>query len=106
VCLGTFGSTVCSNGSNALSWPVNSAATVTQNFVAQGTSNGATLDLTTGSTWTVSSTAASSITCTNSSVSPETCTVTQGMTAGSYVDAITVTYGTSPAATVTANVTN
>jgi len=106
VCLGTFGSTVCSNGANPLPWPVNAQATVTQNFIAQGTSNGVPLDLTAAATWTVSTAAATSITCTNAGVTPETCTVTQGMTAGAYVDAITVTYGTSSAATVTATVTN
>jgi hypothetical protein len=106
VCLGTFGSTVCSNGSNPLAWPVNAQTSVPQNFVAQGTTNGTTLDLTTASTWTVSTAAATSITCINTGVTPETCTAAQGMTAGTYVNAITVTYGTSSAATVTATVTN
>ena len=105
VCMGTFGATTsCSSGSTPLTWNVNAAnSTTNQSFIAQGTSNDTTLDFTTASTWTVSSSAGSSITCT-SSASPATCTVAQNTAANTY--AITVTYGTSSSATVNAVVTN
>jgi hypothetical protein len=93
VCMGTFGATTsCSNGSSPLVWNVNvTSASVNQTFVSQGTANGAPLDFTTASTWTVESSISSSITCATSA-SPASCTVAQGATAGTYT--ITVTYGT------------
>jgi hypothetical protein len=85
-------------------WNPNAAGTVTQPFVAQGTSNGTTFDLTTAATWTVAPTpAAGSITCTNNGGSPETCTVEANTTAGPYT--ITVTYGANPTLTATVSVT-
>jgi hypothetical protein len=106
VCLGTFGSTSCSSGSTALTWNPNALGTVNQSFVAQGTSGGTLLDLTTGSTWTIAPTpAAGSITCSNSGVTPETCTVDAGTTASPPTYVITVTYGTNPVLTATVNVT-
>jgi hypothetical protein len=80
---------------------------IPQDFVAQGKSSGTTYDLTTSATWTVSPTPAQgSIQCTNSGVSPETCTAQQNTTAGPYT--ITVTYGSGSStetATITINVT-
>jgi trimeric autotransporter adhesin len=96
VCLGTFGSTSCSNGSTPLTWPVNVTLNqVNGTFVAQGVSSGKTLDLTTASTWTVESSISSSISC-DSSVTPASCTVAEGTTANTYV--ITVTYGSGTSA--------
>jgi hypothetical protein len=95
VCMGTFGATTtCSSGSSPLTWNAPASnSTPTQTFIAQGVSSGTTLDLTTGSTWTVVSqpTDGDTISCTNSGVSPETCTVTEGATAGTYP--VTITYG-------------
>jgi Bacterial Ig-like domain (group 2) len=104
VCEGTFGDTTsCSSGS-VFTWNVNAMNEVTQNFIAEGISNGTTYDLTTTSTWTVESTPTSgSLTCDNSS-SPAVCTVEQGTTAGTYP--ILVTYGTGATVTVNAVVTN
>jgi hypothetical protein len=91
VCEGTFGATTaCSSGSTPLTW--NAQLGQMENFIAQGSSNGQTVDLTVASTWTVPSTA-TGITCTNGSVSPETCTVDNTATAGTYP--VTVTYGTN-----------
>jgi hypothetical protein len=103
VCLGTFGSTTCSNGATALSWnPDVTNTEQSQPFIAQGLNNGAELDLTTNSTWTITTSPASgTISCTNDS-SPAVCTVTQGATAGTYV--ITVTYGTNLSATINVTV--
>ena len=84
-------------------WNANAASLVTQDFVAQGTSNGTTFDLTTAATWTVAPTpGAGSITCT-SSASPAVCTVDQNTTAGTYT--ITVSYGANPTLTATVNLT-
>jgi hypothetical protein len=93
VCMGTSGATTsCSSGSSPLVWDANVTSTsVNQSFISQGTANGALLDFTTASTWTVESSISSSITCTTSA-SPASCTVAQGTTAGTYT--ITVTYGT------------
>jgi hypothetical protein len=105
VCMGIFGSTTtCSNGSSPLVWNVDALSGSTiQTFVAQGTANGTLDDFTTSSTWTVESSISSSITCTNSGVTPETCTVAQNTTQGTYT--ITVTYGTgSSASSATINV--
>jgi hypothetical protein len=104
VCLGSFGSTTCSNGATPLPWNPNVTQTqVQQNFITQGLNNGTELDLTTASTWTITTSPTSgTISCTNAS-SPAVCTVTQGATAGSYV--ITVTYGTSQTATINVTVT-
>jgi len=85
-------------------WNPNAAGAVTQAFVAQGTSNGTTFDLTTAATWTVAPTPITgSITCTNNGASPELCLVVQNTTAGTYT--ITVTYGANPTLTATVNVT-
>jgi uncharacterized protein YjdB len=94
VCEGTFGAT--SNCGAAITW--DATIDVSQNFVAQGTSNGTTVDLTTSATWTVPSTAPD-IQCSNSGVSPESCTAETGATNA----AVTVTYGTTPL-TATINV--
>jgi len=104
VCLGSFGSTTCSSGATALPWgPDVTNNEVQQNFIAQGLNNGTELDLTTNSTWTITTSPTSgTISCTNTST-PAVCTVTQGATAGSYV--ITVTYGTSQTATINVTVT-
>ncbi len=88
-------------------WSADATNTVNQPFVAQGDSGGTTYDLTTAASWTVAPTPTTgSITCTNSGVSPETCTVESGTTAspaGSpYV--VTVTYGANPTLTATVNV--
>jgi hypothetical protein len=107
VCMGTFGATTtCSNGSSPLVWNVNASTLQNQSFVAQGVSNGTTLDFTTASTWTVSSAAGTSISCA-SNTSPASCTVDQATTMGTYP--ITVTYGSGAAmvsATINAVVIN
>jgi len=91
VCEGTFGATTsCSSGSTPLTW--NATAGQTGTFIAQGSSNGQTVDLTAASTWTVPSTV-TTISCTNSGTSPETCTVDSSATAGTT--AVTVTYGSN-----------
>jgi hypothetical protein len=91
VCEGTFGATTsCSSGSTPLTW--NATAGQTGTFIAQGSSNGKTVDLTAASTWTVPSTV-TTISCTNSGTSPETCTVDSSATAGTT--AVTVTYGSN-----------
>ncbi len=108
VCMGTFGATTsCSSGSSPLIWNVDALnGEIIQNFVAQGTSSATTLDFTTASTWTVVTqpTTTGTISCTNSGVTPETCSVTQGATAGTYT--VTVTYGTTNTATLSVVVTN
>jgi hypothetical protein len=104
VCEGTFGATTtCSNGSSALVWnAIASTGTPNQSFIAQGTANGSLDDFTAASTWTVvTQPATGTISCTNSGVSPETCSVTQGATPGTY--SITVTYG-SGSSTATATI--
>lgn len=94
VCEGTFGATTtCSSGSTPVTWDANAASTVTQDFVAQGSSSGTEYDLTTSATWTVVG-APSDVTCDNSS-SPAVCTVQEGTTASTYT--VTVTYGTQTA---------
>jgi hypothetical protein len=101
VCMGTFGATTsCSSGSSPLVWNANAAtSTPSQSFIAQGNSSGTTDDLTTGSTWTVvTQPATGTVSCTNNNASPETCSVTQAATPGTY--AVTVTYGTSSSATI------
>jgi hypothetical protein len=100
LCTGTFGSTTCGN---PLVWNADASnSTPTQTFVAQATNPSApppTLDLTVASTWTVVTTPAQgAISCTNSGISPETCTVDQGTTPGTYP--VTVTYGTTDSATL------
>jgi hypothetical protein len=92
VCEGTFGATTtCSSGSTPLTW--NATPGTQENFIAQGSSNGQTVDLTVASTWTVPS-SATGIECTNSSVSPETCTVdSTGETTGTT--SVIVTYGSN-----------
>ena len=101
VCEGTFGATTsCSTAGAPLTWTT--AGGETQTFIAQGTSNGTLYDLTADSTWTVGSTGSSTISCTNSGTSPETCTVSSTPTVGTYP--VTVTYGTSGIA-ATLNIT-
>jgi hypothetical protein len=97
LCTGTFGSTTCGN---PLTWNAAAAnSTPTQTFVAQGTSGATTYDFTAASTWTVVTTPSSgSISCTNGGASPETCTVDQSTTPGTYP--VTVTYGTTDSATL------
>ncbi len=103
LCTPTFGSTTCGN---PLVWNANAGGTVTQTFIAQGTSGATIYDFTTASTWTVVSqpTNGITITCSNSGVSPETCQVNQGASAGTYP--VTVTYGTTNSATLNIVVTN
>jgi hypothetical protein len=93
VCEGTFGSTSsCSNASSALVYHVSGTNGGTQTFIAQGTSSGTVYDLTTQSTWTLSSTpTAGSISCTNSDTTPETCVIANNTTLGTYP--IVVSYG-------------
>lgn len=102
VCLGSFGATTtCSSGSTPATWNANAAATVTQDFVAQGDSNGTPFDLTTSATFTVAN-SPTDVTCENSS-SPASCTVQQGTSPTTYP--VTVTYGTQTA-TINIVVTN
>jgi hypothetical protein len=103
VCEGSFGATTtCSSGSTPLTWNANAVQLVSQDFVAQGSSNGQEFDLTTSAIWTVVN-APTGITCDNSS-SPAVCTVDQGTTPATYP--VTVTYGTSQTATINIVVTN
>jgi trimeric autotransporter adhesin len=103
VCEGSFDATTsCSNGSSPLTWDANATETVTQDFVAQGSSNGTEFDLTTSAIWTVVN-SPTDVTCDNSS-SPAVCTVQQGTTAGTYT--VTITYGTNQTATISIVVTN
>jgi hypothetical protein len=97
LCTGVFGSTTCGN---PLVWNAAAAtSTPVQTFVAQGTSGATTYDFTTSSTWTlVTQPTSGSISCTNSGISPETCTVQQGTTPNTYP--VTVTYGTTNSATL------
>lgn len=95
ICLGTFGSTTCSTSGGVLTWHAGSSG-ITQNFVAQGTSGGTVYDLTTSSTWTVSA-GTSSISCTNSGASPETCTVPSGTSYNTYPVTVTYSNGNSTA---------
>lgn len=102
VCEGTFGAIgACSSGSNPLS--SNVTAGTFGNFIAQGSSNGQTFDLTASSTWTPTFTPPStgSVECTNSG-SPETCTVAAGTPSGTY--AFSVTYGSTTTLTATLNI--
>ncbi len=93
VCEGTFGATTsCSSGSTPLTWNLPNTTGTSQTFIAQGSSNGQTVDLTASSTWTVPSNAAG-ITCTNSGTSPETCADDGTATAGTY--SVVVTYGSN-----------
>jgi len=107
LCTGTFGSTACGN---PLVWNAAGASTSSpvQTFVAQATNPAPppnALDFTIASTWTLVTTPAQgSISCTNSGISPETCTVQQGTPAGTYP--VTVTYGTTNSATLNIVVTN
>lgn len=107
VCMGTFGATTsCSDGSSPLIWNADASGTPTQPFIAQGVSGGTTYDFTTASTWTVVTqpTNGDTISCTNSDVSPETCSVTENASPGTYP--VTVTYGTTSSATIDIVVTN
>jgi hypothetical protein len=101
ICEGTFGATTtCSSGSTPLTW--NAAVGTSQNFIAQGSSNGQTVDLTASSIWTVSSTS-TGIQCSNSSVSPENCSVDDtGATTGTTP--VIVTYGSTTTLTATLNI--
>jgi hypothetical protein len=94
VCETVSGATTsCSSGSTALVFPVKSTGGGSGTFIAQGTSNGTLYDLTTQSTWTLSSTPlAGSISCTNSGTTPETCVIGNNTTIGKYP--VVVTYGT------------
>jgi hypothetical protein len=106
LCTGTFGSTTCSSGSTPLVWNASNVANSSPvlTFIAQGVSGATTYDLTTASTWTVSATPTMGlVSCTNSGASPETCTVQESTTAGTYP--VTVTYGTTDSATLNIVVT-
>lgn len=103
ICQGSLGSTDCSSGSAALT--SNVTAGTQQTFIAQGSSNGQTVDLTVASTWTMTSAAPAngSIECTNDGVSPpETCVVGDGTTPATYV--FSVTYGSTTILTATLNI--
>lgn len=103
ICEGSFGATSsCSNGSTPLVWNADASELVTEDFIAQGTSDGTLYDLTTAAVWTVNN-APTGITCDNTS-SPAVCTVDQGTTAGTYP--VTITYGTNITATLNIVVTN
>jgi trimeric autotransporter adhesin len=93
VCQGTFNTGTCP----ASTWSLTTSGGY-QYFYAKGTYNGSAIDLTTSATWTPSN---SDISCDNSS-SPATCTVSSGISSGSYT--IIVTYGTSYSATLNINV--
>jgi uncharacterized protein YjdB len=104
ICEGTFGATTsCSSGSTPLTWNATGSGQ-TETFIAQGSSGGQTIDLTASSTWTMTSAApaAGSVECTNRGVSPETCTVADGTTPGTY--AFSVTYGSTTTLTATLNI--
>jgi hypothetical protein len=104
ICQGSFGSTDCSSGSTPLTSPI--TAGTQQTFIAQGSSNGQTFDLTVASTWTMTSAAPAtgSIECTNNGVtSPETCVVDSLTTSGTYT--FTVTYGSTTILTALLNIT-
>jgi trimeric autotransporter adhesin len=96
LCMGTFGATTsCSSGTTPLTWTVSSSAGgASLTFIAQGTSSGTVFDLTTASTWTLTSTPTlGSVSCTNSGTSPETCTVASGTSTGTFP--VIVSYGTN-----------
>jgi trimeric autotransporter adhesin len=94
VCEGSFGDTTsCSNASTPVTWNADATELVTQDFVAQGSSNGTEYDLTTTAVWTVVN-SPTNVTCDNTA-SPAVCTVQQGTTAGTYP--VTITYGTQTA---------
>jgi hypothetical protein len=95
ICQGSFGSTTCSSAGGTLTFHAGSSG-ITQTFVAQGTSGGTIYDLTTSSTWTVSA-GTSSVSCTNSGASPETCTVPSGTSNGTYPVTVTYSNGNSTA---------
>lgn len=98
ICAGTFGATTtCSSGSTPLT--VNAAVGTSPQFIAQGSSNGQTVDLTVASTWTPSTTG---VECTNSGFSPETCSVEDGATTGT--NTVIVTYGTTSILTATLDI--
>jgi len=102
VCQGTFGNTTaCSSGSSALTWHAGSTS-ASQTFIAQGTYNGTLYDLTTSSTWTVTTQPSSgTVACSNSGTSPETCSTTAGTggttTSGTYPVTVTYSNGNSSA---------
>jgi hypothetical protein len=109
VCEGTF-TTPTSCSATVVTWNANNASKgiVTQTFIAQATNPTPPppeIDLTTASTWTVSSSLASSITCDNSTT-PATCQVAQSTADNTYPNAIIVTYGTSSSISITVVVTN
>jgi hypothetical protein len=103
LCQGSFGSTDCSSGASPLIWNAPAAnSSPIQTFVAQATNPNpppGTLDLTLASTWTVVTQPLSgTISCYNNGASPETCTVSETATPGTYP--VTVTYGTTNSATL------
>jgi len=102
VCQGSFGSTDCSSGSSPLI--SNVTAGTSQTFIAQGSSNGHTFDLTISSTWTPTFTAPAtgSVECSNGGFSPETCTIGAGTPANTYT--FTVTYGSTTTLTALLNI--
>ncbi|MGA7219403.1 MAG: Ig-like domain-containing protein [Candidatus Sulfotelmatobacter sp.] len=94
VCEGSFGATgACSSGSTALTF--NTTAGTDDTFIAQGSSNGTTVDLTVSSTWTpnFAAPATGGVSCINSAISPETCTVESDTPTGTYP--FVVTYGSN-----------
>jgi hypothetical protein len=96
LCEGTFAAPT--NCSANLTWnATDDGSTIpTETFIAEGNSGGTEYDLTTGATWTVVTQPTSgTISCYNNGVSPETCTVSETATSGTY--AVTVTYGTTSA---------
>lgn len=98
VCLGTFNSGTCP----APTWNTPGTNSGT-NFYARANSGSQTIDVTTVSTWTITTPSAGTFTCV-STTSPAVCTPT-GVPVGPYV--LTVTYiNGSPSASVNINVTN
>ena len=93
ICHGTFDTGTCP----ASTWSLSTSGGY-EYLYAKGTYNGSAIDLTAAATWTPSN---SDISCDNST-SPATCTVSSGITAGTYT--ITVTYGTSYSATLTIDI--
>jgi len=93
VCEGTFNTGTCP----VTNWDMSAAAGGTQDFYVVGTANNTVYDLTTATTWTLSSNDSGAITCTNSS-SPGSCAVTASTTTtptGQGTFTVTITYGTS-----------
>jgi len=93
ICTGTFNTGTCP----ASTWTISGSKGGSNDYYAKATSSGTAVDVTVVASWSVSPTPSTgTIQCSNSDVSPETCTVANPTSTGPYV--ITVTYpGTTPA---------